>query len=145
VSEPKTCPSGRCREGAILLGVVGPTGRLGYLSPAIRIDADFVESTPSAEQRFRFAEPCVQAACSQWTGSQCGLAERLVTGRAPKDYQLPDCSIRGTCRWHAEHGADACYVCPLVITDNRVGAANASIDWDAADSSTVMQPSADRA
>jgi hypothetical protein len=30
---------------------------------------------------------------------------------------LPRCSIRANCRWFDQQGADACRVCPFVITD----------------------------
>ena len=41
MAEVLTCPSAPCEPGATLLGLVGEDGRVGYLTPAIRIDRDF--------------------------------------------------------------------------------------------------------
>jgi hypothetical protein len=123
------CPSGRCEPGSILLGVVAADGRVGYLRPEVQIDAEFVATARSGrapEKRFRFAQPCVEGQCAQWTGSQCGIIQSVLEsdeGRAVLDEprSLPRCSIRPRCRWFGEHGARACAVCPLVITEPVTG------------------------
>ena len=127
-----TCPSGRCREGAVLVGIVGPDGRLGYITPAMPIDADFVTHARvgrTPESRFRFGEPCVKERCAQWAGDHCGLIDGLLASprgttatSAPRDMSLPRCGIRSSCRWFRERGADACTICPLVVHTRRVPA-----------------------
>lgn len=76
-----TCPSGRCREGAILLGIVGADGVLGYVTPKMTVDADFVDRAyqgRTPETRFRFAESCIEHKCTQWTGDRCGVIYRAL-------------------------------------------------------------------
>jgi hypothetical protein len=131
-SRTATCPSGRCREGAVLVGIMGRDGRLGYITPAMPIDADFVAHARAGrtpESRFRFGEPCVKERCAQWAGDHCGLIDMLLaspqgtaatSGR--RGTPLPHCGIRGSCRWFRERGADACAICPLVVHTRRVPA-----------------------
>jgi hypothetical protein len=113
------CPSARCEDGAILLGIVAGDGRVAYLTPEVRIDQDFVERARqgrSPEKRFRFAQPCAEGACGHWTGSRCGLVENVVAEQpAAAEPTLPRCSIRRKCRWFAQRGREACSACPLVI------------------------------
>lgn len=119
------CPSARCEADAILLGVVTPDGRVGYIRPEVRIDADFVAAARAArdpEKRLRFAQPCVEGRCAQWTGSSCGVIESVRhspegQAAAGESRPLPRCSIRPRCRWFAEQGTRACVVCPLVVTE----------------------------
>jgi hypothetical protein len=119
-----TCPSAPCEPGATLLGIVGPHGTVGYLTPALTIDEDFVRIARrgrSPAKRFRFAAPCVEEHCAQWTGSRCGIIDGALAADVPEDEHrgLPRCAIRSSCRWFDQSGADACGVCPLVITDRR--------------------------
>ena len=113
------CPSARCEDGAILLGVVASDGRVAYLTPEVRIDPDFVARAAlgrAPERRFRFAQPCATADCGHWTGSRCGLVEHAMAETpATVPTALPRCSIRRECRWFAEQGRRACQVCPRVI------------------------------
>lgn len=122
----RTCPSGPCEPGAILLGLVDEQDEVGYLTPAITIDERFVaraERGRSPQKRFRFATPCVEGGCAQWTGSRCGVIDRVLEAEGLEPVgepgELPQCAIRGSCRWFAQSGAEACAVCPLVITDCR--------------------------
>lgn len=124
-----TCPSAPCDSGAVLLGVAGPEGQFGYLTPAVRVSDDLaakLQARGSPERRFRFAQPCVEGRCRQWTGSRCGVIDRVLDARsehAERDSTreaLPQCAIRPTCRWFAQSGADACSACPLVLTDLRM-------------------------
>lgn len=121
-----TCPSAPGEPGATLLGVVGPQGSVAYLTPPLTIDDDFVAIARrgrSPEKRFRFAAPCVEERCAQWTGSRCGVIDAVLAADVPgaddETRGLPRCSIRSSCRWFAQSGADACGVCPRVITDCR--------------------------
>ncbi len=120
----KMCPSGRCREGTILLGIVGANGVLGYVEPVMRIDTEFVERAQQGrnpEARFRFAEPCVEQKCAQWAGCRCGVIEQVLQSREgarivrEASGPLPSCVIRSSCRWFAQTGPQACAVCPHVV------------------------------
>jgi hypothetical protein len=128
------CPSARCAPDSILLGVVAPDGRVGYLRPEVRIDADFVAAARTGrepERRFRFAAPCVEGRCAYWTGSHCGVVENVLESdeeraAAAESRPLPRCSIRPRCRWFAEHGVHACMLCPLVVTQPSGGRSETS-------------------
>lgn len=122
-----TCPSGRCREGSVLFGIVGGDGRLGLIEPPLPVDAEFVARAREGrgpESRFRFGEPCVQADCDQWAGDRCGLIDDLLDEPAgiavlEQGSALPRCGIRPSCRWFRQRGRDACAVCPLVVREPR--------------------------
>jgi hypothetical protein len=111
----------------MLLGVVGVDGTVGYVRPPAVIDQAFVTEAArrgDPERRFRFAQPCIEAECRQWTGSRCGVIERVLEATVeaaaiPQSRALPACGIRPVCRWFAQEGASACAVCPLVVTDLR--------------------------
>jgi hypothetical protein len=122
--KPMACPSGPCQEGALLIGVMGPDGRLAYLQPPTHVDAEFVAGVRAAghpQRTYRFSTPCVEGACPQWAGDSCGLghlvAEQADELDAPASGKLPACAIRSGCRWYAEQGATACAVCPLIVAD----------------------------
>ena len=124
--EARMCPSARCEEGAILLGIVDGNGVVGYVRPQITIDQDFVRQAHKGrtpEKRFRFSQPCIEHRCRQWTGSRCGVIDRALQAKEQADIPeawdgaLPKCTIRSRCRWFAQVGCKACAVCPLVITD----------------------------
>lgn len=119
-----SCPSARCEEGAILLGIVGSDGRVGYVTPRMTVDAEFIREAQKGrapETRFRFAQPCIEGGCKQWTGSRCGLIDHVLESpegsRTAESAQgaLPECVLRPSCRWFSQLGAKACAVCPLVI------------------------------
>jgi len=113
----------------VLIGVVGGDGRLGPVSPALPVDAEFVAAARNGrvpESRFRFSEPCAEQACAQWDDDGCGLIGQLlaspqagaVTAGAVGP-PLPHCAIRRTCRWFAQEGTAACRVCPHVVHTPR--------------------------
>lgn len=120
----KSCPSARAEPGALLLGIVGQDGVVQNIATRIEIDADFVTTASKIgppEARFRFASTCVEGRCSQWTGSACGIVERVLMamteqGVAPAA-ELPRCVIRGSCRWYSQRGEAACRACVYVVTD----------------------------
>jgi hypothetical protein len=124
-SDALLCPSARCVEGAVLLGIVGTSGKVGYVRPQVRVDAEFVEKARrgrTPEKRFRFAEPCVEGRCRHWTGARCGVIDTVLghqrEGSLPsQERPLPACSIRPSCRWFAQAGAQACSACPFVVTN----------------------------
>lgn len=124
----RLCPSARCEEGAILIGIVGENGVVGYITPQMKVDSDFVHQAHMGrvpEKRFRFSQPCIESGCRQWTGSRCGVIDRVLkvaeeaNATDASTAALPKCSIRPRCRWFAQVGSRACAVCPLVITDVR--------------------------
>jgi hypothetical protein len=120
------CPSAPPEVGNVVLGAVQPDGRVAYLRTRLQADAATVQATPAgrtADQRFRFAAPCVSTRCRQWVDGACQVPQKLVDlelragprARAD-DASLPHCSIRHQCRWFAQSGTSACLVCPLVVT-----------------------------
>lgn len=117
----RLCPSARCEAGALFLGIVGPDGRVGMLTPPLPVDAAFVAAAAQGrapEKRFRFAGRCVEGACLHWTGERCGVIETAVSMLADHENRpLPACGIRHACRWFAQHGREACAICPLIVTE----------------------------
>ncbi|HMO72356.1 MAG TPA: hypothetical protein PKC84_12085, partial [Paracoccaceae bacterium] len=116
-----TCPSAPAEPGALLLGVVGSAGRVVPLRTAMAVDAGFVATAPAAgppEARMRFASPCREGGCAQWTGERCGVIAKVLDHLRPTEpAALPPCLIRAPCRWFAERAAAACGVCNLIVTD----------------------------
>lgn len=121
--DPIMCPSNRCKPGSKLLGVREADGKVSLLPEALPIDEHFIESVSGGEvnpeQRFRFTNKCVEGGCAQWTGKGCGVIDQLVQylEQIPDQETLPRCSIRPVCRWYLQKGADACRICPYVVTD----------------------------
>jgi hypothetical protein len=122
----RLCPSARCEEGAILLGIVGENGVVGYVTPRVIVNSDFVRLAHigrAPEKRFRFSQPCIESGCLHWTGSRCGVIDHALKAAQEANAtewlaeKLPQCSIRPSCRWFSQVGPKACAVCPLVITD----------------------------
>jgi hypothetical protein len=118
------CPSARCEEGAILVGIVGADGVVGYVAPAMTLDPEFVKRSHEGrtpESRFRFAQPCAQHHCMHWKDKQCGLIGEfkqavVEAGIVPRESSSPPrCTISSECRWFAQLGMSACAVCPLVV------------------------------
>ena len=123
-SENKMCPSSTCHTGALLLGVVQADKKVILLPTPMKVTEDFVEKAVKAgdpEKRLRFAGQCAKSGCSQWTGTRCGVIDKALDymKEAIDNTPLPECSIRPECRWYSQSGADACKVCPFIITDTR--------------------------
>jgi hypothetical protein len=116
------CPSAPADEKAILLGVVQPDGSVAYIKDRIEVTREFLDIAakgPEPETRFRFSSPCIGSACKQWANGGCSVPERLadmIPTSDATDAPLPSCSIRDQCRWFAQRGAEACRICPLVVT-----------------------------
>jgi hypothetical protein len=107
-----------------------PNGTVAFSKDRIVVDEAFVEIARqgrSPEKRFRFSSTCKRAACVQWTDGQCGIVGAMIAEHrehaADPDapFELPECSIRGQCRWHLQSGDAACRACPEVITDRSSG------------------------
>ncbi|MDQ2092382.1 hypothetical protein [Marimonas arenosa] len=119
-----TCPSAPCAPGATLLGTMGRDGVLSYLRTPMQIDGDFVAVARNhgpPEARMRFASPCQEGNCAQWTGDGCGVVRKVLAaieaqGGLPQD-DLQPCVIRASCRWYSERSGAACTACKYVVTD----------------------------
>lgn len=115
------CPSSKGKQGALLLGV-RQNGAIAILPQALQIDQEFIEKanepTP-AEQHFRFANKCVEAGCKQWANNKCGVIDKMqgFLDQVVVSDKLPECSIRHQCRWFLQSAAEACKICPYVITE----------------------------
>ena len=117
------CPSHRCEEGSILLGIVNSEGIIEFINDTLYINKSFVDKAKTGkkpEKRFRFANLCITKGCMQWTGRDCGLITNIMNYVENKNLlspKLTKCTIRAECRWFIEHGSTACKVCPIVITE----------------------------
>jgi hypothetical protein len=117
------CPSHRCKPGSQLLGIRQDDGTVAILPEPLPINESFIEAVKqdemAPEQRFRFTNKCIEGGCNQWTGSACGVVERIVLhlDSLPTLTALPVCGIRNKCRWFSQRQADACKACPFVITE----------------------------
>ncbi|MFT3978886.1 MAG: hypothetical protein QM687_00360 [Ferruginibacter sp.] len=120
-TQHKTCPSSLGQVGANLLGMVNANGTVGYFNEPMEVTQEFMEEAgdpEDLERRFRFSNKCVQNGCKQWTGTECGVIKAvLALDNIPQKKDLPDCSIRSTCRWFYQEGATACNGCRYVITN----------------------------
>ena len=122
------CPSARALRGARILGVVSDRGQVAYLGDAPLVDAKFLEnagrSCANLESRLRFASDCQKGGCLNWTGSKCGLPEKIGKDleTMPKEHAaLPRCGIRHSCLWFAQEGLSICLKCRHVVTDQDTG------------------------
>jgi hypothetical protein len=117
----KTCPSALGQVGSNLLGVVNPSGTVGFFSEPMEVTPEFLEDAGdygTIERRFRFSNKCVQNGCKQWTGKECNVIKVILTlDSIPQNNDLPDCSIRSTCRWYFQEGANACNGCRYIVTN----------------------------
>lgn len=108
-------------KGARVFGVLSGTPedpRTAYLAPGVTIDSSVTDRLAVLEPTrvFRFAAKCEESRCAHFAGNRCSLADRIV-GQLPAVVDaLPDCQIRGTCRWFAEQRGAACLRCPQVVT-----------------------------
>lgn len=123
-SEEILCPSSKCREGAILVGIVMRDGRVAFSNNEIIINQEFVQIADKGrvpEKRFRFGGKCLKNGCQQWANNRCGVIDTVIetTNEIVEKPDLPNCSIRSKCRWYSQSGADACRVCPDIVTDLR--------------------------
>ena len=120
------CPSAPPKAGSVLLGVMGPHGRMAYLPSAPVVDDEMletlVEDDPNATG-YRFAGACLTSGCIYWAADRCHVPDKVRRDRhqaglpaAVQADALPECAIRPACRWWQQDGPDACSLCPLVST-----------------------------
>ena len=118
MSDKLKCPSFYALPGSLLLGRVGEDGTVGILADPIEVDMAFLDQLRSRdvepEFSYRFAGPCHQSACKQWSDGECQLVNRLVYASSAITTGLPECGIRSRCRWFRQNGESACGVCSLV-------------------------------
>jgi hypothetical protein len=119
MSDKLKCPSFYALPGSLLLGRVGEDGTVGIFSHPLEVDMAFLDQLwqrdIEPETAFRFAGPCHQSACKQWANGACQLIQRLASEPSKcTSSSLPNCGIRGACRWFLQKGALACSVCSSV-------------------------------
>jgi hypothetical protein len=126
-----TCPSAPARPGAVLLGILGPNGRVVYTPGGPRATAGLLGDVARTmkgpvETRYRFAGPCVTNGCAYWDGRcraiDAAHADLDATTAGEAGFKLPECGIRETCRWWAQEGQQACRVCIYVATASPTAA-----------------------
>lgn len=121
--ESKMCPSHRCKPGSQLLGIRQDDGTVAILPQPLPVTEEFIKTVSRhevpPEQRFRFTNKCIEGGCHQWTGTACGVVEKMVgfLDKVQPLKKLPPCAIRPHCRWFSQRSGDACAVCSYVITD----------------------------
>ena len=117
------CPSARPEwNGSFVFGISAGSvdePRVVFLDAPLEVTDEIRQMTEGVAltEVFRFAAPCVNAACQQYAGGRCTLSRRTVELLPTVTTALPDCLIRPTCRWYAEEGEEACFRCPQVVTD----------------------------
>jgi hypothetical protein len=107
--------------GARVIGVVSGTPeapRIAYLKQSARIPDEVIANLGELQPThvFRFSAQCEESRCTHFDGSRCGLGQRINEMLEPVVDALPPCTIRPTCRWHAEQGPGICRRCPQVVT-----------------------------
>jgi hypothetical protein len=127
------CPSAPLATATHLIGLVRPDGRVAFISPPLEVTDEVVAAAsdgPTPETRLRFAGPCLEGRCAQWTGSRCSVADavvdelaHVVAAEGRDRGPLRPCALRRSCRWFDQRGAAACRACPLVVTDTRLSPA----------------------
>jgi hypothetical protein len=127
----KTCPSAPPEPGSALFGMVAAKGQVAYITPNIPVTDELLvilgQSGIPIENRLRFSGACMEHLCVQWEGGagsgRCGLIDqaldvfRIESGAE----ELPQCGIRQSCRWFAQHSRKACAACPEVIRRPKIG------------------------
>lgn len=116
----KSCPSATLSEGAVLLGIVNENGSVGFISNHTPVTGELFDELagiPEPEKQFRFSSACVESGCHQWQEGKCSVIRRIISANDEQVPQLPDCSIRKSCRWFYQEGPSACSFCPYIVTD----------------------------
>jgi hypothetical protein len=118
----KTCPSSSIQLDANLLGAVNEDGSVGFFSNPVKVDEEMIASLQKIndpETKFRFSNTCIEKGCNQWKNGACSIIKNVMQNNMELELvaNLPNCSIRPTCRWYAQEGSSACSFCPHIITN----------------------------
>lgn len=112
------------------MGTLGEDGRVHNLRTKLVVTPAFIVEANKLgppEARMRFAASCQEGECAQWTGSRCGIIEKVLDHLdaevVGEDAVLQPCTIRAACRWFDQRGAPACNACALVVTDQSTASA----------------------
>ncbi len=121
-NKPRSCPSSKATEGSVLLGVINPDGVVGYIGNKTIVTGELYEEIhkkKNPEKHFRFSNRCAESGCRQWQDEKCSVITGIFEANADLELeaQLPNCSIRKSCRWYFQEGPKACTFCPYIITD----------------------------
>ncbi|MCW2308943.1 hypothetical protein [Rhodobium gokarnense] len=117
------CPSTQPDvSGARVLGIVEEqdgSPHLTYLAGHRPVDEAVLKLAEPMRptEVFRFAGTCMSSQCRHFDGADCQLASRIASRLTEVVSSLPACTIRKTCRWHAQEGPDVCLRCPQVTTN----------------------------
>jgi hypothetical protein len=139
------CPSSRPEmPGSAVFGVVlgsAEQPRVAYLDQTQPVTHELLALAGSVApmQVFRFAAPCAGGACQHFDGTDCNLASRIVDRLPSAVDLLPECAIRDSCRWWRQEGAEACFRCPLIITETYGAAESAEPFRVVADPATPVR------
>jgi hypothetical protein len=115
------CPSAQPHSpGARVIGIVSRAGgeaTVSYLEEGVAFDDAIIAELGDVQPTrvLRFAGTCAAGGCAQFRDGGCRIGRDVVAGLAPRG-RLPRCIIRGSCRWFAENGRDACMRCAQVAT-----------------------------
>ncbi len=118
----KTCPSSSIKLGASLIGALNNEGSIGFISNAVTVDEEMLKmlkQVAEPERKFRFSNTCIEKGCNQWQNGGCSVIVKVMHQNDDfvVDANLPDCSIRESCRWFYQDGSKACGFCPHIITN----------------------------
>lgn len=122
--EKLLCPSAQSDwEGAKVFGVVMGTAtepRVAYLAVERSMSQEIFDLTSPVDpaEVLRIAAPCATNKCQHFEKGHCQLVSRTITHLESVVEKLPVCLIRPSCRWWNEHGREACFRCPQVVTNS---------------------------
>jgi len=121
-SLPRLCPSAPATSdrGEIFGVIIGPPAeaRVAYLTDAVPATPEALQLAQPLEPTtvFRIAAPCATSKCQHFDGTNCRLAQRVVSLLPAVVDRLPACQVRAQCRWFWQEGRSACLRCPQVVT-----------------------------
>jgi len=119
------CPSAQPEwQGSVAFGVVRGTAeepRVTNYPEVLPVTEDLLKLAQPVHptEVFRFAAPCLCHGCVHFKIDRCSLVERIVRILPEVVRSLPSCAIRSHCRWWQQEGANACFRCPQVVTENH--------------------------
>ena len=102
---------------------------MAYLNAELPATPEVLGQVPEALTGavLRLSSRCEASRCTHFDGTACGLATRVARQLDAVTDRLPPCTIRRTCRWHAQEGPAVCLRCPQVTTTVAPGDALAAV------------------